>query len=97
MTNELYQKLDQNIFSIEIQPEKSIEITNIEEYNKTEGLALSDEEVKYLEDLSRKINRKLTDSEVLDFHKLTLNTVAIKYSMEHLSLMILKKKILYFK
>ena len=54
MTNELYQKLDQNIFSIEIQPEKSIEITNIEEYNKTEGLALSDEEVKYLEDLSEK-------------------------------------------
>ena len=67
MTNELYQKLDQNIFSIEIQPEKSIEITNIEEYNKTEGLALSDEEVKYLEDLSRKINRKLTDSEVFGF------------------------------
>ena len=32
MTNELYQKLDQNIFSIEIQPEKSIEITNIELY-----------------------------------------------------------------
>ena len=67
MTNELYQKLDQNIFSIEIQPEKSIEITNIEKYNKTEGLALSDEEVKYLEDLSRKINRKLTDSEVFGF------------------------------
>ena len=67
MTNELYQKLDQNIFSIEIQPEKSIEITNIELYNKTEGLALSDEEVKYLEDLSRKINRKLTDSEVFGF------------------------------
>ena len=67
MTNELYKKLDQNIFSIEIQPEKSIEITNIEEYNKTEGLALSVEEVKYLEDLSRKINRKLTDSEVFGF------------------------------
>jgi phosphoribosylformylglycinamidine synthase len=67
MTNELYQKLDQNIFSIKIQPEKSIEITNIEEYNKTEGLALSDEEVKYLEDLSIKINRKLTDSEVFGF------------------------------
>ena len=67
MTNELYKTLDQNIFSIEIKPEKSIEITNIEEYNKTEGLALSDEEVKYLEDLSRKINRKLTDSEVFGF------------------------------
>jgi len=46
---------------------KSIEITNIEEYNKTEGLALSDEEVKYLEELSRKIDRKLTDSEVFGF------------------------------
>ncbi len=67
MTNELYQKLDQNIFSIQIEPEKSIEITNIEEYNRAEGLALSDEEVKYLDDLSIKINRKLTDSEVFGF------------------------------
>ena len=67
MTNELYQKLDQNIFTVNIEPEDSIEITNINEYNKKEGLALSDDEIVYLEDLSKKINRNLTDSEVFGF------------------------------
>ena len=67
MTNELYQKLDQNIFTVNIEPEDSIEITNINEYNKKEGLALSDDEIIYLEDLSKKINRNLTDSEVFGF------------------------------
>ena len=67
MTNELYQKLDQNIFTVKIEPEDSIEITNINEYNKKEGLALSDDEIVYLEDLSKKINRNLTDSEVFGF------------------------------
>ena len=67
MTNELYQKLDQNIFTINIEPEDSIEIININEYNKKEGLALSDEEIVYLEKLSKKINRNLTDSEVFGF------------------------------
>ncbi len=67
MTNELYQKLDQNIFTVNIEPEDSIEIININEYNKKEGLALSDEEIVYLENLSKKINRNLTDSEVFGF------------------------------
>ena len=67
MTNELYQKLDQNIFTVKIEPEDSIEITNINEYNKKEGLALSDDEIVYLENLSKKINRNLTDSEVFGF------------------------------
>ena len=31
MTNELYQKLDQNIFTVNIEPEDSIEIININE------------------------------------------------------------------
>ena len=67
MTNELYQKLDQNIFTVNIESEDSIEIINIDEYNKKEGLALSDEEIVYLEKLSKKINRNLTDSEVFGF------------------------------
>ena len=67
MTNELYQKLDQNIFTVNIEPEDSIEIININEYNKKEGLALSDDEIVYLENLSKKINRNLTDSEVFGF------------------------------
>ena len=36
-------------------------------YNRQEGLALSDEEIAYLESVSRRIGRKLTDSEVFGF------------------------------
>src|SRR5690606_19921896 len=36
-------------------------------YNKSEGLALSPEEVEYLNNLSQKLGRKLTDSEVFAF------------------------------
>ena len=46
---------------------KIIFVKNIREYNKKEGLALSDVEVSYLEDLSKSIGRKLTDSEVFGF------------------------------
>src|SRR5690606_18319640 len=40
---------------------------NISEYNQKEGLALNAEEVEYLENLSKKLGRKLTDSEVFGF------------------------------
>ncbi|MEO5776264.1 MAG: phosphoribosylformylglycinamidine synthase, partial [Flavobacterium sp.] len=62
-----YNELNQDIFTINIKPEPILEIDNIGEYNKQEGLALSDEEVQYLENLSKKLNRKLTDSEVFGF------------------------------
>src|SRR5699024_1466256 len=48
-------------------PEAIFDIENIAEYNKKEGLSMSDEEVAYLENLSEKIGRKLTDSEVFGF------------------------------
>jgi phosphoribosylformylglycinamidine synthase len=62
-----YPELHQDIFSINIQPEAVLEITDIAAFNKQEGLALSDEEVNYLNDLSLKLGRKLTDSEVFGF------------------------------
>jgi phosphoribosylformylglycinamidine synthase len=62
-----YSELNQDIFSINIQPEAILEIVDIATYNKQEGLALNDEEVAYLENLSKKLNRKLTDSEVFAF------------------------------
>lgn len=62
-----YSELNQDFFTINIKPEPILEIDNIGEYNKKEGLALSDEEVAYLENLSKKLNRKLTDSEVFGF------------------------------
>ena len=67
MLSQKYSELNQDIFQINIQPEAILEIENITVYNKQEGLALSDEEVKYLENLSKKLDRKLTDSEVFGF------------------------------
>ena len=60
MLSQKYTELNQDIFTINIQPEAILEIENIAAYNKQEGLALNDEEVVYLENLSKKLNRKLT-------------------------------------
>jgi phosphoribosylformylglycinamidine synthase len=62
-----YTALQQDIFTIHIQPEPILEIDDIASYNKTEGLALSIEEVEYLNNLSTKLGRKLTDSEIFAF------------------------------
>ncbi len=62
-----YQNLDQLLFHISHKPDPVEYISDIEQYNITEGLALSEDEVKYLEEISLKINRKLTDSEVYGF------------------------------
>jgi len=67
MLQQLYNGLGQNIFTIERKPEPIIEIENIAAYNEQEGLALSEDEIEYLNDLSNKLGRKLTDSEVFGF------------------------------
>ena len=67
MLSQKYTELQQDIFTINIQPEAILEIDDIASYNKSEGLALSQEEVDYLDALSIKMGRKLTDSEVFGF------------------------------
>jgi phosphoribosylformylglycinamidine synthase len=67
MLSQKYFDLQQDIFTINIQPEAILGIDDIASYNKSEGLALNQEEVDYLETLSIKIGRKLTDSEVFGF------------------------------
>jgi phosphoribosylformylglycinamidine synthase len=62
-----YETLDDHIFDVHIQPEPVIDIENIAAYNQSEGLALSEDEIQYLEDLSKKIKRPLTDAEVFGF------------------------------
>ena len=62
-----YTELNQNIFTIEIQPEAILNIEDIAAYNQSEGLSLSEEEVDYLNNLATKLNRKLTDSEIFAF------------------------------
>ncbi len=67
MLSQRYEKLDQNIFTINIEPEGILEVDDISAYNQQEGLALNDEEIDYLNALSKKLDRKLTDSEVFGF------------------------------
>lgn len=67
MLSQKYTSLGQDIFTINIVPEPIMEIDDIAAYNEKEGLALSEEEVAYLEGLAKKLGRKLTDSEVFGF------------------------------
>ena len=67
MLQAVYQGLDQHIFTIDREPDPIIFIDDIASYNQQEGLALSQEEIGYLEGVSRRIGRKLTDSEVFGF------------------------------
>ncbi len=67
MISEKYKGLNQESFTINIHPEAILEIDDISAYNQKEGLALSDEEINYLEGVAKKIGRKLTDSEVFGF------------------------------
>ena len=62
-----YPGLGQDLFRIEHHPEPVREITDIAAYNREEGLALNEEEIAYLEALSQRLGRLLTDSEVFGF------------------------------
>ena len=67
MLQRIYNGLDQTIFTISKQPDPIIYIDDLEAYNQQEGLALSAEEIAYLNEVSQKLGRKLTDSEVFGF------------------------------
>jgi len=67
MLQRLYTQLDDNIFNITRQPDPIVYIDDMERYNQDEGLALSTEEIAYLKELSARLGRPLTDSEVFGF------------------------------
>lgn len=67
MLSQKFTALDQTIFDINAKPQPILEIDDITAYNEKEGLALNAEEIEYLENLSTKLGRKLTDSEVFGF------------------------------
>jgi len=62
-----YNNLTQDIYAIYHKAEPIIEIKDIDKYNKEEGLALSKDEIEYLQDVAEKLKRNLTDSEVYGF------------------------------
>jgi len=101
MLSQKYTELHQDIFTINVTPEPILEIENIDAYNKAEGLALSPEEVEYLDNLSTKLGRKLTDSEIFAFsqansehcrHKIFNGTFVIDGQEKETSLFKLIKK-----
>ena len=67
MLQRKYNGLDQNIFTVNIQPEPIKYVENLEEYNEQEGLALSPEEIEYLHGIEKQNGRPLTDSEIFGF------------------------------
>ncbi len=67
MLQRMYNGLDQDIFTINIQPEPIRYVDNLEEYNEQEGLALSPEEIEYLHKIEKENGRPLTDSEIFGF------------------------------
>ncbi|MCE5332115.1 MAG: phosphoribosylformylglycinamidine synthase, partial [Bacteroidales bacterium] len=67
MLERIYTGLNQDIFTINKQPDPILYIDDIAAYNEKEGLALSPDEIGYLNDVSKKVGRRLTDSEVFGF------------------------------
>ncbi len=101
MLSALYQGLDQAIFTIDKQPEPILDIDDIAAYNRQEGLALRDEEIDYLNSVSERLGRPLTDSEVFGFsqvnsehcrHKIFNGEFIIDGEKKRLSLFQLIKK-----
>ena len=101
MISEKYNGLNQASFTINITPDPIINIEDIAAYNIKEGLSLSDEEIEYLEGVSKKIGRPLTDSEVFGFsqvnsehcrHKIFNGTFVIDGKEKQSSLFKLIKK-----
>ena len=101
MISQKYASLTQDMFTIAIEPQAVVSIDDIAAYNQQEGLALSDEEVGYLNNVSSKIGRKLTDSEVFGFsqvnsehcrHKIFNGTFVVDGEEQPVSLFKLIKK-----
>ncbi|MCF6358639.1 MAG: AIR synthase-related protein, partial [Draconibacterium sp.] len=67
MLQSMYHNLSQHIFTIDKQPDPILNIEDIAAYNEQEGLALSDDEINYLNNVSKEMRRLLTDGEVYGF------------------------------
>jgi len=67
MLKSVYNNPTQDIFKIDKEAEPILFIDDLHAYNKSEGLALSDDEITYLEDVAKQIGRKLTDGELYGF------------------------------
>ena len=101
MLQRMYQGIDQQVFTVDHQPEPIKYVDNLEKYNEEEGLALSPEEIDYLHQLEKQNGRPLTDSEIFGFaqinsehcrHKIFGGTFIIDGEEKESSLFALIKK-----
>lgn len=67
MLQRMYNGLNQNIFTVNIEPAAIQYVEDLESYNEAEGLALSPAEIEYLHGVEKQLGRQLTDSEVFGF------------------------------
>ena len=67
MLQRMYDGLDQDIFTVSIEPAPIVSVDDLEAYNEQEGLALSPAEIDYLHGVEKQLGRRLTDSEVFGF------------------------------
>ena len=67
MLQRKYNGLTQQLFTVDKQPDPILSIEDISAYNQKEGLALSSDEIDYLNGVSKALGRYLTDSEVYGF------------------------------
>lgn len=70
MLQQKYSGLNQEIFTLDGTPENIIHISDISQFSEQEGLALSQGEVEYLENVAKEIERPLTDTEVFGFSQI---------------------------
>ena len=101
MLQRVYDGLNSRVFTVAKEADAIVYIDDISEYNKAEGLALSADEEQYLRDLSARLGRPLTDSEVFGFsqvnsehcrHKIFNGTFVIDGEEKPMSLFKLIKK-----
>ncbi len=67
MLQRMYNGIDQNVFTVNHEPEPIKYVDDLEKYNEEEGLALSEDEMAYLHKLEKENGRPLTDSEIFGF------------------------------
>ncbi len=67
MLQRIHNGIGQDVFTINKKPDPIIQIDDIASYNQKEGLALSQDEIDYLNNVSDRLGRKLTDGEVFGF------------------------------
>ena len=67
MLQRMYNGLNQDIFTVNIEPAAIQYVEDLESYNEAEGLALSPAEIEYLHGVEKQLGRQLTGSEVFGF------------------------------